>query len=189
LHLVPLRTFLRPNHFLGKLPSVEDLQREQAYHRDKGRLRNRVLFGPGVVSGLHVSVEQNEVVVSPGLAYDCQGNELVVAIEHRLPVPVAAGRHVVTIGYAEIAAGAMPMPDGSVEPAYFEETVTIDVVPQCPACPATSVGRRIQGCEPPHAVCIAALRLQGTRWRATRPRPGTRRWPTAAGRRCDRTPR
>lgn len=164
---MPLRTFLRPNFFVGKLLSVEDLQREQAYQRDKGRLRNRVMFGPGVISGLRVSVDRGELVISPGLAYDCEGNELVVAVECRLPVPTAAGRLFVTIRYAEVASGSVPLPDGSVEAADIEETVAVEVVAHCPTCSMASMGQRIQGCQPPHAVCIATLRSQGTRWRAS----------------------
>lgn len=163
---MPLRTFLRPNYFLGKLLSVEDLQREQAYHRDKGRLRNRVMFGPGVITGLRVSVERDEVVVSPGLAYDCQVNELVVALECRLPVPAAVGRYFVTLRYAELASGSVPLPDGSVEAADIEETVAVEVVAHCPTCSMASMGQRVHGCEPPHALCIASLKSQGTRWRA-----------------------
>ncbi len=164
---MPLRTFLRPNFFLGKLLSVEDLQREQAYHRDKGRLRNRLTFGTGVITGLRVSVEHDEVVVSPGLAYDCQGNELVVAVECRLPVPAAAGRHFVTLRYAEVGSGSVPLPDGTVEAANVEETVAVEVVAHCPTCAKASMGQRIHGCESPHAVCIATLKPQGTRWRAS----------------------
>lgn len=174
---MPLRTFLRPNYFLGKLLSVEDLQREQAYHRDKGRLRNRVMFGPGVITGLRVSVEREEVVVSPGLAYDCQGNELVVAVECRLPVPAAAGRHFVALRYAEVPSGSVPLPDGTVEAADIEETVAVEVVARCPMCSMASMDQRILGCQPPHAVCIASLKSQGTRWRASssRGRPPRRR--------------
>lgn len=165
--VMPLPTFVRPNYFFGKQLSVEDLQREQAYHRDKGRLRNRLLFGPGVVGGLRVSVEQHELVVSPGLAFDCQGNELVVATEHRQPLPSGADRRFVTLRYAEIAVGSVPAPNGAVEPASIEEIGAVEVLAQRPANCDVCLGARLRACDQAHAVCIATLRRQGTRWRVS----------------------
>lgn len=172
---MPLRTFLRPTYFVGKLLSVEDFQQEQDYHRQKGRLRNRLQFGQGVIAGLRVRVEQNELVVSPGLALDCQGNELVVDVEHRQPLNAVSGRHFVAITYTEKTVGSTPSPSGHVEPTHIEETVTVEVLPVRPVCPCTSITARVQGCDQPHAVILAAIRLQGTRWRVGSSRADRRR--------------
>ncbi|MFT3957089.1 MAG: hypothetical protein QM722_22740 [Piscinibacter sp.] len=172
---MPLRTFLRPNYFFGKQLSVEDFQREQEYHLEKGRLRNRLQFGTGVVAGLRVSVDGQELVVSPGLAFDCQGNELVLAAEHRQPLGATAGRHVVAIRYAEKPVGSVPLPDGSTEPTHIEETVAFEFLPVRPACSCTTPAERLQGCSQPHAVCLATIRLQGTRWRVSSSRGHRRR--------------
>jgi hypothetical protein len=162
---MPLRTFNRPNYFFGKLLSVEDFQREQEYQREKNRLRNRLLVGAGVVAGLRVSVEQQELVVSPGVAIDCQGNELVLAAEHRQPLSGKSGRHWVTIRYAETPGSSAPTPSGSMEPSYIEETVAFELQPSPQACPSQGDEVRLQGCAQPHAVPLAAIRLQGIRWR------------------------
>ena len=76
-----------------------DLRREQSYHRDRARLHNRLLHGWGVVCGLEVRVAPRrdkddcdtdptvaELVVMPGAALDCRGNEIV--LRHPRPVYV-----------------------------------------------------------------------------------------------------
>jgi hypothetical protein len=59
----------------------EDLQLLNTYVIEKNRLHNRYLFGDGVVCGLEV-VEQpcdsRKVIVKPGYALDCCGNDIVV---------------------------------------------------------------------------------------------------------------
>ncbi len=91
----------RLRYFHGQPLSALDLRREQGYHREKARLHNRLLHGWGVVCGLDVEVAprregaecepdptQAEVIVMPGVALDCQGNEIVV----RHPRPVYVDR-------------------------------------------------------------------------------------------------
>ncbi len=83
--------FNRLNYFHGRALGALDLRREQAYHLDKDRLRNRLLHGWGIVCGLEVTVAEKTpcdpaddapnatvVVVHPGAAIDCRGNEIVV---------------------------------------------------------------------------------------------------------------
>lgn len=97
----PLR---RLRYFHGQMLSAQDFQREQDYFREKLKLRLRCLLGYGVVCGLFVepahdddhaaeaetgaSSESEEdsakrkhrakVRLTPGLAVDCEGNEVVV---------------------------------------------------------------------------------------------------------------
>ncbi|MBP2330394.1 hypothetical protein JOF56_010779 [Kibdelosporangium banguiense] len=91
----PLR---RLRYFHGQMLSAKDFQREQEYIREKLKLRVRCLLGYGVVCGLYVHAagpdEESEpevttdpqpirrhkakVRIKPGLAVDCEGNEVVV---------------------------------------------------------------------------------------------------------------
>lgn len=91
--------FDRLRYFYGQLLGAHDFQAEQQYFREKMKLHNRCLHGHGVVCGLGVHVEplpkdcapaEGEpdpaaatLVVEPGAALDCEGNELVV----REPTP------------------------------------------------------------------------------------------------------
>jgi|GEM_PF-1947851 len=85
---------LRNHYFNGKLLGKDDLEREQDYHRSKKRLENRFVVGWGVVSGLDVAEEKGRgsggsrrVTVSPGMAIDPWGRELVLASPVSLTVP------------------------------------------------------------------------------------------------------
>ncbi len=80
--------YLKRNHFFsGKFLTAEDLTLEQEYVREKLKRHNRYLHGFGVVFGLEVSKRGSAVVISPGLAIDCQGNEIVIPepLEQALP--------------------------------------------------------------------------------------------------------
>jgi hypothetical protein len=67
----------RVNFFEGQLLTAADLAAEQEYHREMRYLHNR-LHGYGTVSGLDVDVTRGQVRVSPGLAIDAFGREIVV---------------------------------------------------------------------------------------------------------------
>ncbi|MEV4319036.1 hypothetical protein [Actinocrispum sp. NPDC049592] len=90
----PLR---RLRYFHGQMLSARDFQREQEYFREKLKLRMRCLLGYGVVCGLKIEpifgvAAESEVdtgggghgqlnatvLLTPGLAVDCDGNEVVV---------------------------------------------------------------------------------------------------------------
>jgi hypothetical protein len=83
--------FTRLHYFHGRALGALDLRREQAYHLEKARLRNRLLHGWGIVCGLGVEIVSKQpcdpddeepnawaLVVQPGAALDCHGNEIVV---------------------------------------------------------------------------------------------------------------
>lgn len=83
--------FTRLHYFHGQALGAVDLRREQAYHLEKARLRNRLLHGWGIVCGLDVEVVPKQpcdpddeaptasvLVVAPGAALDPQGNEVIV---------------------------------------------------------------------------------------------------------------
>lgn len=81
--------FVRPRFFAGQLLTEEDLQALSAYVTAKGRLHNRYLFGEGVVCGLEVTCHPcggGVVIVNPGYALDCCGNDLQLACAQELDI-------------------------------------------------------------------------------------------------------
>lgn len=71
----------KPRFFAGQLLTDLDLQAAMNYVSAKSRLHNRYLFGAGVVCGLTVHCDpckDTKVVVEPGYALDCLGNDIVV---------------------------------------------------------------------------------------------------------------
>src|SRR5438876_3868305 len=82
----------RMRFFSGQLLTAKDFETEQMYQIEMRRLHNRSLHGAGIVDGLRVSAEDSQsgavVVVSPGLALDGLGREIVVDCPARLNVGV-----------------------------------------------------------------------------------------------------
>lgn len=78
-----LNTYERNNFFYGKLMTVRDFELEQSYFIEKNKLLNRFLHGWGVICGLEVIPHEcpKKVVLKPGIALDCYGNEIVVPRE------------------------------------------------------------------------------------------------------------
>lgn len=81
--------FKRLHYFHGMLLAEQDFRDEQAYFREKLKLHNRLLHGYGIVVGLGLTKEMTtvdphhcEVYIHPGVALDCDGNEIVVCKEH-----------------------------------------------------------------------------------------------------------
>ncbi len=73
--------FVRPRFFAGQLLTEDDLQAMADYIVSKNRLHNRHFMGDGVVCGLAVTCNPcggGKVVVHPGHALDCCGNDLVL---------------------------------------------------------------------------------------------------------------
>lgn len=71
----------RPRFFAGQLLTEDDLQLLTNYVGYKNRLHNRHLFGAGVVCGLEVDCHpcgEGQVIVHPGYALDCCGNDLTL---------------------------------------------------------------------------------------------------------------
>lgn len=83
------QTFVRPEFFAGQLLTEDDLQSLVNYVAAKNRLHARYLFGPGVVCGLKVKREPckcGRVIVEPGYALDCCGNDIVVSCAQTLDI-------------------------------------------------------------------------------------------------------
>ncbi|MFJ8691743.1 hypothetical protein [Streptomyces roseolilacinus] len=81
--------FVRPRFFAGQLLTEDDLSLLVDYTTAKDRLRNRSLYGPGVVCGLGVTCAPcggGTVAVHPGHALDCAGNDIVVPCTEQVDV-------------------------------------------------------------------------------------------------------
>jgi hypothetical protein len=72
--------FRRLKYFHGMLLDEKDFRAEQQYHTGKRRFLNRMLHGSGVVCGLELDGEKGKswIKITPGLAFDCSGNEIWV---------------------------------------------------------------------------------------------------------------
>jgi hypothetical protein len=131
LELFRLAAAVRPNYFTGRLLTAEDFQAEQDYQRGQRWLHNRLLHGAGVVTGLAVTVSGGSVHVTPGVALDCLGREIVVPHADTLALPNKGVRLYLCVAYAERGSEPLPQPpDASpfeVEANYrlIEETYTL----------------------------------------------------------------
>ncbi len=85
---VPVRNY----YFDGKLLVARDFTDEQDYHRGLRHLHNQMLHGTGTVCGLKViqhpqeSCRRENLVIEPGMALDCCGQELILAARRRVDV-------------------------------------------------------------------------------------------------------
>ncbi len=81
--------FKRARYFHGMLMTDRDFSEEQLYHNEKRKLLNRMLHGWGVVCGLKVKPTDqpsSKIIIEPGLALDCAGNEIFLREPYELDV-------------------------------------------------------------------------------------------------------
>lgn len=162
------RQLERTHFFDGKVLSAEDLTREQQYHLEKRRLHNRFLHGWGVVAGLGLSLKPGPtVVVEPGLAIDCAGNELVLEAPATLAIGGLSGRHFVVVRYVEIPVGGQPGLEGTGH-SRIREAACVELSSTNPVANHRGMGRGTPGCGQAHALCLAVLSQRGLRWRISR---------------------
>ena len=107
----------RVNYSAGMILTASDFQAEQEYHRQMRYLHNRLLHGYGTVAGLDVVVDGRNVLVSPGLAIDAQGREIIVTEQMSLSLdpPDRDRRRIrdVAIAWREVPEDPAPSPDGT----------------------------------------------------------------------------
>jgi hypothetical protein len=164
--MAQFQQFERSRFFTGKLLTADDLQAEQDYFRGKSRLHNRFLHGWGIVSGLGVTIEQGAtVVVSPGLAVDCCGNELVLPAAERISLTGLSGRHYVTLENVELPVGQLPSLQGEPEFSRVREAVGLKLASVNPGLGHSRMGPGTPGCGLSHALCLATISLNGAHWR------------------------
>jgi hypothetical protein len=152
----------RNRYFPRKTMTADDFNREQAYMIGRRRLLNRAVTGWGVVYGLAVTLDKQELTVAPGLALDRHGREVIVAAPHVLrhcdlfvrqkgrcepsdekPAP---GRWLLSAHYAERRIDAVRLADpcndcGRPEWNRVCETVLFSLSPLAPeTCPSAEPG-------------------------------------------------
>jgi hypothetical protein len=171
--IATLRYLKRNRFFSGKLLTAEDLELEQEYFREKLKRHNRYLHGFGVVFGLEISKSGSAVVISPGLAIDCQGNDIVVPepLEQALPGPNLGSTIFLSISYLDKETDPVPglVPNGpEAENSRIEE----NVVAVFEKGNANQSHRHFKGrwraCGESHGLTIAKLRLSSGQWRIDR---------------------
>src|SRR5688500_18747282 len=85
--LLPEDPLDRLNYFNSQRLEAIDFRLEQAYHMRVRRWINRSLYSAGVGAGLEVTahpVDKHAVVVSPGLALDWLGREVILLNERKI---------------------------------------------------------------------------------------------------------
>src|SRR5262245_11463195 len=93
----------RTNYFDRQFLRAGDFQDEQSYHLDQRRRHNRLLHTPGVAEGLVVSGSNGStsVTVSPGVAVDANGREIVLSDPNTLTMPTGQASVDISISYRE----------------------------------------------------------------------------------------
>ena len=138
----------RINFFPGRLLSAADLENEQQQARERRWMHNRLLHGHGVVTGLDVTVDGDRLEVSPGVALDSFGREIVLAstacLDGSEVDPESHSRVQVVITWAEEPAGAILGPDGPVPDSYVDR-------------PLLMLVEHVLGEIPDHGVLLARL--------------------------------
>jgi hypothetical protein len=175
----------RLRFFTGQVLTAQSFELEQKYFREKLKRHNRALHGFGIVSGLKVIVEAGQIIVEPGLALDCQGNELVVG-KPVVVSPVTCDRPsaYVQVGFAEEYTDLIPavVPAvGLAEPGLTEafqldmkEASTITESGELFVTEDNSnrghrhLRARWLACGQPHALTIAKLKRSSQGWRVER---------------------
>jgi hypothetical protein len=123
----------RPRYFAGKLLTPEDLNGEQEYFLERSRRHNRCLHGYGVVSGLEVACKDSVVTVTPGMALDGFGNEIIVDRRFELRLERRAPAAYVVARYVEREIDPVPTPGSNgavVQNSRIEEDFAIAIEPE-----------------------------------------------------------
>ena len=160
----------RPRFFTGKLLTAEDFAQEQQYVLEKLKRHNRSLHGFGIVSGLKVTTKSGKIAVDPGMALDCQGNEIVIGTTQLLSPPAAGetqGPAYVNIRYAEASEDPVTT-DGVAHGSTIKESFEIQVEKENCNRGHRHVRARWLACGERHALTIAKLKHSSQGWRVDR---------------------
>ncbi len=131
----------RNRYYTGKYMTARDFRDEQEYFLSRHRLHARLLHGWGIICGLEVShhpdwthhldtdCAKRWVVISPGIALDCCGREIVVPkkMYFELPLPHYAAAHMAGEGSAGAPRESYAPETGAMEGEFllglcYEET-------------------------------------------------------------------
>lgn len=174
-----LHPIKRNNYFHGQLLTTKDFQNEQDYFREKQRMLNRCLHGWGIICGLSVSVQHNDVRVKPGVALDCQGNEIVVPGIVNIPLPDSVADQYVVIEYFEKLCDYVPVigvSDADSQPTRVEESYLISCQSEEPPKKHTGIDSNCECCKDAHAILLAKIIHRRGRWSIRTYSGRRRRW-------------
>lgn len=171
----------RLRFFTGQLLTAESFELEQKYFREKLKRHNRALHGFGIVSGLKVIVDAGQIIVEPGLALDCQGNELVIGTAVVVsPVTCGWPSAYVQVGFAEEYTDLVPaasLADSTLTEAFQNDVKEASTITEsCELVVARENNNRGHrhlrarwlACGQPHALTIAKLKHSSQGWRVER---------------------
>jgi hypothetical protein len=173
----------RLRFFTGQVLTAESLELEQQYFREKLKRHNRTLHGFGIVSGLEVSVQSGQIIVEPGLALDCEGNELVLSSSRRVVVASTADGlrpAYVCIRYVEeetdyvpalpdeLTATSTTLTENSARASTISEGLEIAISHENSNRSHRHLRARWLACGEPHALTIAKLKHSSQGWRVER---------------------
>jgi hypothetical protein len=166
----------RLNYTSGQLLTAESLQTEQDYFRSRQQRHNRWLHGAGVVTGLAVTVDRTgrQVIVQPGYALDCAGNELLVESPCAFELAFEDDLLFLALLYQERLAEPVPAPGGLDEGEQFlyaviEEYTLAGLYTENPQ-PHENQRRQVgTACGAPHPLVIAVLERSSHGWQVRQP--------------------
>ena len=154
--------FQRNHYFAGKIMTAEDFSTEQDYFLGKLRRHNRYLHGWGVVRGFEVSLRGDKIVVTPGVAVDCAGNEIILEAREMLELPPDQRQFYLAVAYTETLAYPVPTlitgvasPEERVEYGLVQEGCCVEIMGQDPAAEHDGFGPGTPGCGQAHPVPLA----------------------------------
>ena len=133
---IPLRK--RNNYAYGMVLGVEDFRQQFSYFMDRMRFHNRELHGYGTVSGLEVSIPDDEaesIIVNNGVAIDRLGNEIFLPAAVRCPFPDKGDMAYLVLYWAERETDFVPVTgsetDGDqIAPSRVEEYAILKYEPE-----------------------------------------------------------
>ncbi len=163
----------RAPFFHGKVLTPEDLELTQQYFRERFKRHNRSLHGFGIVSGLNVTVESGQIVVAPGLALDCEGNELHIERAQSVIVPpdTAWRAAFVNVRFIEGCADRTAIAEAEKpydSTGYLAESFELAVAPANSNRRHRHLRARWLACGQPHALTIAKLKYNSQGWHVDR---------------------
>ena len=167
MELTPLK---RVRYFIGQVLGVDEFLGEQNYFREKSRRHNRFLHGLGVVCGLEVKPGKDLLVIHPGLALNCKGDEIVVPQPVEMALPESRRSVYLTMHYAERETDPIPAvgTEEKVQNSRLEETYELAYLAENP-CPGHR--RKKSQCLPcgkSHGIPLAKMVYRAGRWRIDR---------------------
>jgi hypothetical protein len=162
----------RTNYFMGQLLGVTDFEREQQYLLNRLRRHNRFAHGWGVLKGLQVIIDCSEVVVRPGVAIDCEGNEIQLHAEQRLPLPSSTAPFYIGVRFTETLSEPIPAVGGA-NCGVVIESAEIEISTVNAALGHSKQGPGTPGCGNRHTLVLARARQHKGSWQLRRAKNGS----------------